>query len=143
MLRTRAGDTMFFSVLHFQHLQHSYHTEVTSTHVCLSLVKTDAAQAAVLARLEPGGWRALWFWSRVSLGRPCVSGAEGVRLFQICLFLLGWPYSPFCVRWVCVSLSGLPVGHPLGPRWDLSPDLFPTLPASEKGEVLPHPQCDS
>ena len=67
----------FCSVLHFQLPLHSCHTEVTSTPVCLSLVKTDASQGAVLARLEPGRWRALWFGSRVSLGRPCVSGAEG------------------------------------------------------------------
>ena len=35
----------------------------------------------------------------------CVRG-WGVRLFQICLFSLGQPYSPFCVWCVCVSLSG-------------------------------------
>ena len=51
------GTQCICSVLHIQHLLRSYHTEETSTHVCLSPVKTDAAQAAVLARLsqEDGG----------------------------------------------------------------------------------------
>ena len=72
VLRMRAGGHSVFAL---SYLSAVLHTEGTSTRVCLSLVGNDAAQASVLAGLEPGGgggaslvpaqgqpWQALCAW---------------------------------------------------------------------------------
>lgn len=104
------GDTMFCSALCFQLALLAWHTEGTSTRICLSPVETDTVQAAALAGLESGARRALWSWSRASLGRPCVPGAWRVRLSQTsCLF--SWDIQPplcKCGGFVWVFLA-LPV----------------------------------
>lgn len=114
----------------------AWHTEGTSTRVCLSPVETDAARAAVQVGLSRGQEGALSSWPESAWSRPpapgtgragpsqtsCRSSLDG-RFHSVCVGV--------CVRVSCPPCCNNPLGYPVGPG-ARGPGLF-SVPTSAGG----------